>query len=116
MAPRLSVCFGFQLISVYQFFCIGLLGSVLATACFGKEAPVTAIELFDGPNGAAYVQVTDLVINGKTEVRICSSPGRIDKSAYGKLAKVPLAGATSLERTAEGVLILTRNSEATCVV
>ena len=116
MAPRLSVCFGFRLISVCQFFSIGLLGSVLATACFGKEAPVTAIELFDGPSGAAYVQVTDLLINGKAEVRICSSPDRIDKSAYGKLAKVALAGATSLERTAEGVLILTRNSEATCVV
>jgi hypothetical protein len=116
MAPRLSAWFRFQSISVYRFFSISLLASILATACFAKEAPVTAIELFDGPNGAAYVQVTDLLINGKAEVRICSSPDRIDKSAYGKLAKVPLAGATSLERTAGGVLILTRNAEATCVV
>src|SRR5438067_8815699 len=76
------------------------------TACFtlclipadAKEAPLTAIELFDGPNGAAYAQVTDVVINGKTEMRVCSSPERIDKSAYGKLPKVSLVGATSLER------------------
>jgi hypothetical protein len=81
-----------------------------------KEAPLNAIELYDGPNGAAYVQLAEFLINGKAEVRACGGVERIDKSAYSKLGKVPLTGATSLERGADGVMTLTRDSVPACVV
>ncbi len=82
-----------------------------------KEVPLTAIELFDGPNGAAAVQVTELLINGKSEVRACGSATQINKSTYGKLAKIILnSSVTSLERDASGTMNLTRGSAAECVV
>lgn len=82
-----------------------------------KDAPVTAIELFDGPNGAAFVQLTGLVINGKAEVRSCGGATRINKSNYGKLAKIPLNSAvTSVERDAAGTMTLTRGTASECVV
>ena len=93
-----------------------LLASLPRTAVGAKELPVNAIELYDGPNGAAYVQITEFLINGKAELRACGAAERIDKSAYSKLAKVPLSGATSLERGADGVMTITRDSVATCVV
>jgi hypothetical protein len=86
-------------------------------AVHSKEVPLTAIELFDGPNGAAFVQVTQLLINGKAEVRACGEATQINKSTYGKLAKISLnASVTSLERDAKGVMTLTRGSAAECVV
>jgi hypothetical protein len=82
-----------------------------------KEAPLNAIELYDGPNGAAYVQIAEFMMNGKAEVKACGGAGeRIDKSAYSKLGKVLLSGATSLERGADGVMTITRDSVVTCVV
>jgi hypothetical protein len=81
-----------------------------------KETSLNAIELYDGPNGAAYVQIADFTINGKAEVRACAEGEKIDKSAYSKLEKVLLAGATSMERRADGVMTVTRDSAATCVV
>src|ERR1019366_1822287 len=73
---------------------------VLAGVCLGwyapaasaKHAPLMAIELYDGPSGAAYVQLTDAQINGKTEMRDCPpfAAGSVDKSAYGKMGKVLL--------------------------
>jgi hypothetical protein len=86
------------------------------TGVGAKEEPLNAIELYDGPNGAAYVQIAEFTINGKAEVRACGGDERIDKSAYSKLGKVLLAGATSLERGADGRMIITRDSVATCVV
>ena len=72
-------------------------------AVHSKDAPLTAIELFDGPNGAAFVQVTELLINGKAEVRSCGGATQINKSTYGKLIKIPLnSSVTSVERDAEG--------------
>ena len=86
-------------------------------AVHSKEVPLTAIELFDGPNGAAFVQVTGLLINGKAEVRSCGGATEINKSTYGKLAKIQLNSAvTSLERDAKGTMNLTRGSAAECVV
>jgi hypothetical protein len=86
-------------------------------AVCAKEIPVTAIEIFDGPNGAAAVQVTELLINGKSEVRSCGSATQINKSTYGKLAKITLnSSVTSLERDANGTMNLTRGSAAECVV
>ncbi len=79
--------------------------------------PLTAIELFDGPNGAAYVQVTELLINGKAELRSCGGVTEISKSSYGKLTKISLNPApVSLQRDAKGVMTLNRGSGAECVV
>jgi hypothetical protein len=82
-----------------------------------KDALLTAIELFDGPNGAAFVQLSGLLMNGKAEVRSCAGATQINKSNYGKLAKIPLNSAvTSLERDAAGNMTLTRGSASECVV
>jgi len=81
-----------------------------------KEAPLNAIELYDGPNGAAYVQIAEFTINGKAEVRACGGVEKIDKSGYSKLGKVLLSGATWLERGADGVMTITRDAVTTCVV
>jgi len=94
--------------------CLSLLLFLPAPAS-AKEAPLNAIVLYDTEKGPAYLQVTDLLINGKAELRTCSTGQRIDKSAYGRLPKVTLAGATLLERTADG-LILTKDSGPICVV
>jgi len=105
-------------------------GSTLALALFvgpllllllggeglAKEPPLNAIVLYDTEKGAAYEQVSDLLINGKIELRICTPGQPIDKSDYGRLPKTTLTGATSLERTADGVLILTKDSGPICVV
>jgi hypothetical protein len=82
-----------------------------------KDTPLMAIELFDTPKGAAYVQITDVAINGKAELRGCAGGSqKIDKSAYGKLPKIAIAGAESLERDAEGMMVLTRAGTGSCVV
>ena len=82
-----------------------------------KDVPITAIELYDGPNGAAFVQLTGLLINGKAEVRGCNGAAQITKSNYGKLPKIALTPAiTSLERDAKGTMTLTRGKESECVV
>lgn len=91
--------------------------SIPQTWVRAKEAPLNAIELYNGPNGsAAYVQIAEFLVNGKAEMKACGSDEKIDKSAYSKLTKVLLAGATSMQRGADGVLTLTRDSVATCVV
>lgn len=91
--------------------------ALTAVAAYPKEVPLTAIELFDGANGAAFAQVTDLLINGKAEVRSCGGATEINKSTYGKLAKIQLnASVTSLERDANGVINLYRGSAGECVV
>jgi hypothetical protein len=82
-----------------------------------KDAPLTAIELYDGPNGAAFVQLTGLLINGKAELRSCSGATQINKSNYGKLPKITLIPSiTSLERDAKGTMTITRGTESECVV
>ena len=87
------------------------------SAVHSKDVPLTAVELFDGPNGAAFVQLSDVLINGKAEVRSCGGAAQINKSNYGKLLKIPLnSSVTSLERDAQGVMNLTRGSAAECVV
>jgi hypothetical protein len=75
------------------------------SAGLAKEPSLTAIELYDGASGPAYVQVADVLINGKVELRSCASmPGSIDKSAYGKLAKITVSVGAILERGEDGVL------------
>ncbi len=91
----------------------------LGSSALAKEAPLNAIELFDGPSGPSYVQITDVLINGKTILRGCgaSATEPIDKSAYGKLSKVALTAGSILDRGQDGVLRLTSGAgEAGCVV
>jgi hypothetical protein len=78
----------------------------LAPAAWGKEPSLTAIELYDGASGAAYVQLTDVLINGKAELRNCAAAGAgaIEKSEYGKLPKLQMAAGGVLERGEDGVL------------
>src|SRR5215469_12230866 len=98
--------------------CLVLLLTLAAIpAVYSKDVSITAIELYDGPNGAAFVQLTGLLINGKAEVRSCAGVAQISKSNYGKLPKVPLGpSVTSLERDAKGTMTLTRGTESECVV
>ena len=93
-----------------------LLGVLLASAAQAKDPPQSAIALFDGTNGAAYVQITGVTVNNKTELRVCTGVPKIDKKTYGTLPKVSLKGAISLERSAEGVLMLTADAGPVCVV
>jgi hypothetical protein len=88
-------------------------GSVPALA---KDAPATVVALFDGPEGAAYVQLVGMTLNGKTEVRLCDGLSRFDKSAYNALPRTSFTGASSLQRREDGVLTLTVDAKTVCVV
>ncbi len=93
---------------------VGILaGSVFASA---KDAPTAAIVLFDGAQGAAYVQITGVTLNGKTEVRLCDGVSKFDKNAYNALPRAPFAGASSLQLREDGALTLTVNAQPECVV
>jgi hypothetical protein len=100
--------------------CRGLalvLGAIsLAIPLSAKDVSLTAIELYSGTNGPAYVQITDVLINGKIELRSCGSATKIDKSAYGELTKVALGPGASLEYGNDGVLTLTKDASSSCVV
>jgi len=94
-----------------------VLAAGLGKIAVAKEAPLMAIELFDTAKGAAYVQIADISINGKADLRSCTGQTqKIDRSAYGKLPKVVIAGAESLERGADGMMVLTRGGMGSCVV
>jgi hypothetical protein len=93
--------------------CLLLILSGLARA---KDTPVNAIVLFDGPSGAAYVQVTGFTLNNKTEVRVCDGVPKFNKQGYDSLPRMQLAAAASLERTSSGVLTLTADSKSICIV
>ena len=95
--------------------CLGL----VAPAASAKDAPLIAIELYDGPSGAAYLQLTDVLINGKAEMRDCTAfqTAPVDKSAYNKMAKVTLTPGGILDRGADGVMHYTTDvSQVVCVV
>ncbi len=77
---------------------------------------LTAVELYNGPSGPAYVQISEVMINGKDELRACGSEATIDKSAYGKLDKVSLASGVTLEYLSGSGLALTKDGQTTCVV
>jgi hypothetical protein len=83
---------------------------------YAKDASLTAVVLFDGPQGAAYVQITEVALNGKIEVRTCEGVSRLDKNTYNGLPRASLAGASSLQRGADGTLTLTANGKTVCVV
>jgi len=99
-------CYGFAVVLV--------LGSSVTT--YAKDASLTAVVLFDGPQGAAYVQITEAALNGKTEVRLCDGVSKLDKNTYNGLPRGSLAGASSLQRDTDGVLKLTANGKSVCIV
>jgi hypothetical protein len=89
-----------------------------APSAAAKDVPLTAIELYDGPSGAAYVQLAGVLINGKAEMKDCTpfQAGSVDKSTYGKMGKVLLSVGGILERGADGVLRYNPgNGQASCV-
>src|SRR5215467_6363125 len=92
------------------------LGLAVSLSASAKDASSVAIVLFDGPKGAAYIQVTGITLNGKTELRICDGVPKMDKSAYNALPRAQLSGAASLARGADGVLKLTVDAKPMCVV
>ena len=67
-----------------------VLGASITT--YAKDASLAAVILFNGPQGAAYVQVTDVTLNGKIEVRSCDGVSKLDKNAYNGLPRAPLRG------------------------
>jgi hypothetical protein len=86
---------------------------------WGKNPPLTAIELFDGASGPAYLQVAEVLINGKPELRSCAGAesASIEKSAYSKFPKVVMVAGGVLERGQDGVLRYTvPGGQAGCVV
>ena len=91
-----------------------IMGSSITT--YAKDPPLTAVVVFDGPQGAAYVQITDAGLNGKIEVRSCDGVSKLDKSTYNGLPRASLAGASSLQRGADGILTLTASGKSVCVV
>ena len=82
----------------------GLAG--LAPAVMAKPPSLIVIEVYDSPSGAAYVQLSDVLINGKPEVRDCTpfQDAAIDRSTYSKLQKISLAPGAVLERGKDGAL------------
>jgi hypothetical protein len=79
---------------------------LLSPTTWAKEPSLAAIELYDGSAGAAYIQLQNVLINGKAEMRECalSETAPMDKSAYNKLEKLVLAPGGVLERGDDGVL------------
>jgi hypothetical protein len=94
----------------------GVLVGGASITTYAKDTSLTAVVLFDGPQGAAYVQITEADLNGKIEVRSCDGVPRLDKNIYNGLPRASLAGASSLQRGANGVLTLTANGKSVCVV
>lgn len=90
--------------------------AVGAAGASSGDAPGAAIVLFDSANGAAYIQLTGVTLNGRTDVRVCDGVSKFNKSAYGSLPRISLKGASSLERGPDGVLTLTVNDKPACVV
>src|SRR5258708_1744775 len=87
-----------------------------ATSMQAANTRTTAIALFDASDGPAYVQISGVMLNGKTELRMCDGVKKIDKRNYEMLFKAQLAGPSSLERGDDGVLRLVVNSKPVCVV
>jgi hypothetical protein len=90
----------------------------LAPTAMAKEPSLTAIELYDGPSGAAYVQLTDVLINTKAEMKDCTpyQQAAVDHSTYNKMELVHLAPGGVLERGSDGVMHYTVSGATVCVV
>jgi hypothetical protein len=93
-----------------------LLFLAVSLCAAAKDAPLTAIILFDGPEGAAYVQVNGIALNGKSELRICDGVAKISKRNYDTLLRTQISSGVSLERGSDGTLSLIQDNKPTCVV
>jgi len=90
---------------------------IFAFSSFAKDAPLSAIVLFDSRTGSGYVQATGVTLNGKTELRSCDGVPKFDKRSYDVLPRVQLKPSAILERNADGVLMLNMDSaKPFCVV
>jgi hypothetical protein len=78
----------------------------VALSSYAKDAPLSAVVLYNAPGGPAYVQVTGVTLNGKTELRVCDGVTTVDKHGYDAMPRVQIKLASVLERTAEGTLLL----------
>ena len=88
-----------------------------SASLWAKDTPVTAVLLFKSPAGPAYVQISGLLVNGKTELRVCNGPGAIEKSAYKNLPKLSLVSVRSLMRLPDGSMSAsTTEASLACVV
>lgn len=87
----------------WKFVCL-LLALVLNGSA--KDAPLSAIVLFDAASGPAYMQITGATLNGKTELRTCDGVAKFDKRSYDVMPRVQLKVGAVLERTADGLLML----------
>jgi hypothetical protein len=90
--------------------------AAMAAPAVAKDAPLAAIELYEGASGPAYVIISDVTINTKNEVRGCGSTAAIAKGAYGDLPKIVLGPGMSLEYTASNGLSLIKDGQPGCVV
>ena len=68
------------------------LSAVTLLCCFAASLQaantrMTAIALFDGSDGPAYVQISGVTLNGKTELRMCDGVTKIEKRNYDLLFK-----------------------------
>ena len=100
----------------FRLFSFAISLCLFAVSLQAANTRMTAIALFDGPDGPGYVQISGVTLNGKTELRICDGVTKIDKRSYELMFRTQLASASSLDRSAEGVLTLTVNSKPVCVV
>jgi hypothetical protein len=92
---------------------------MFSPAAWAKEPSLMAIELYGGSAGAAYIQIQNVLINGKSEMRDCSAFGltAMGKSAYNKLEKLLPASGGVVERGNDGVLRYSvAGGKAVCVV
>src|SRR2546430_17645724 len=71
-----------------------------ALGSFAKDAPLSAIVLFDSRTGPGYLQATGVTLNGKTELRSCDGVPKFDKRSYEVLPRVQLKVSSILERDA----------------
>ena len=87
------------------------------STAFAKDVPVTGILLFQSGGTASYALVSNVLLNGKTELRGCGAARQIDKSSYKALAKIPLTTVRSLERLADGTVVaVLGEASPVCVV
>jgi tetratricopeptide (TPR) repeat protein len=90
---------------------------LMLSGAWAKDAPITGVLLLRNSGGPGYIQISGLLINGKTELRACNAGHNIDKSEYKNMAKLNLATLRILERLSDGTLTAQMGAgSSTCVV
>ena len=94
-----------------------LLVTIVASVCsHAKDKPLTGVLLYEGAKGPAYLQLSDIVLNGKTEVYVCTKGAALDGSSYKKLPRTALGNAQEMELDADGALAMKTGEGVSCVV